>query len=228
MTHDNDKKRRELAVFQEFAQRSGLSVVSGSIENRNPPEPDVLCEIEGEGPMAFELAEFADEGLAREVDRLSKRPEDAAGNFIWAGGVMHILGNKFTKHYESPYPIDLIGYTDGRTPLPPDVLIPQMREYLEYIQQYGQFHPDIEKEPRPEFYLGADQTERMRFRMDPQTEFDGPATDAHKKEYYNEYKMFKAGKQPPPQITRALNKNQFQGVWFMSIREGEECCERIV
>ena len=139
MPHDNDKKRRELAVFQEFAQRSGLSVVPGSIENRNPPEPDILCEIEGEGPMAFELAEFVDEGIAKESAHVLKHPENSGKKGIWAGEVMHILENKFSKHYESPYPIDLICYTDGRTLLPPDVLIPQMGRQIKDNPNTGQF-----------------------------------------------------------------------------------------
>ncbi len=232
MTQADDEARKardELTVFHKFIQLSELPVVSGSIENGDPKErePDILCEIEGEGPIAFEITEFVDESLAREFKRILKHPENIVGNPIWAGGVMHVLGNKFTKDYKRACPIDLICYTNSLTLLPPDTLIPQMREYLEYIQQHGQFPPGFDKNPRPEFYL-RDGQEWMRFRMDPQTEFDSPATDTHKKEYHKEYKMFKAGKQLPAQTTRTPNKNQFRGVWFMSIQEGEECCERIV
>ena len=225
MTHDNNKARRELAVFHDFTQLSGLSVVSGSIENRKPPEPDIYCEIKGEGPMAFELVEFVDEGLAKEIAHVCKHPEDSGKKAIRMGGYMPIFGDKFTKDYKSSYPIDLICYAGAGGGLP-DVLISQMREYLEYIQQHGQLHPDIKRKPRPEFYLGDDQEERMRFRMDRLTELDDPATDSLKKRYQKEYRMFKSG-QRPSQTTRTPNKNQFRGVWFMSLQEGEKCCKRI-
>ncbi len=229
MTQADDKARDELMVFHKFIQLSGLSVILDSIENGNPDEhePDILCEIEGEGPMAFELTEFADESIAEEIDRLLKCQEDAVGNFIWAGEVMHILGNKFTKRYERSRPIDLICYTDGRIFLPPDVLIPQMRGYLEHIQQHGQFLPGFDKNSRPEFYL-RDGQEWIRFEIDPSTTYDGLATDAHKEEYNEEYKMFKAGKRPKQEKRKPPKKNQFRGVWFMSIGKGEECCKRIV
>ena len=139
MTHANDKKRRELAVFHEFAQRCGLSVVSGSIENRDPPEPDICCKIEGEGPVAFELVELVDRSIAEERAHVLKHPEDSGKKGLWAGEVMPILAGKFAKHYEISCPIDLICYTDGRTVLPPDVLISQMRDHLADNPNTGPF-----------------------------------------------------------------------------------------
>lgn len=58
--------RKELAVFSDFARDSGLHIVEGSVEKRSPPEPDILCEIEAKGPVAFELLELVDqERIAR-------------------------------------------------------------------------------------------------------------------------------------------------------------------
>ena len=140
MSHANDKARRELEVFHEFAHRCGLSIVSGSIENREPPQPDIYCEIEGEGPMAFELAEFADEDLAKEIAHVPKHPEDSGKNCIRPGEVMPILADKLNnKHYESSCPIDLICYTAGRTILPPNVLVPQMYTYIREHLDTGPF-----------------------------------------------------------------------------------------
>ena len=51
----------ELRVFKSFAQVSGLPVNFGSIENRDPPEPDIYCEISEVGPVAFELLEMLDQ-----------------------------------------------------------------------------------------------------------------------------------------------------------------------
>ena len=223
MTQADNKAKCELTVFHKFIQLSGLPVILDSIEHGNPDkrEPDILCEIVGQGSMAFELTEFADEVLAREIDRLNKHPEVTEGNFIRLGDVMHILGNKFVKHYDRSRPIDLICYTNVLTALPQNVLIPQMRDYLASIEQHGKFPLGYEKNPRPEFYC-KDGQEWMKFMPDPTFSFDGPATDSHKEEYNKEYQLFKAGKQPN-HTTRTPNKNQFRSVWFMSIKRGEEC-----
>ena len=63
MVVDNsEKQQRELRVFQEFIKRSGLAIVSGSIESRNPPEPDMLYNVIGEDCMVvhhFEICPLA-------------------------------------------------------------------------------------------------------------------------------------------------------------------------
>ena len=140
MSHDNDKARYELKVFRDFAHRCGLSIVSGSIENRKPPEPDIYCEIEGEWPMAFELTEFADESYAKESAHVRKHPEDSGKTFVRGGEAMPILAKKLAKeNYESSCPIDLICYTDGYNGLPPNVLIPQMRTCIKEHPGTGPF-----------------------------------------------------------------------------------------
>jgi hypothetical protein len=60
-----DKAARERRVFQTFAaclfRDFGLAVVRGTIASRDPPEPDILCDVSGHGLMAFELGEIVDE-----------------------------------------------------------------------------------------------------------------------------------------------------------------------
>lgn len=58
----------ELAIFRRFVEAAQLPVVRSSVQNRRPPEPDVLSEIAGLGPVAFELVEIVDEGFARMVN----------------------------------------------------------------------------------------------------------------------------------------------------------------
>jgi hypothetical protein len=53
----------ERAIFSDFVLGSGLRAQLSSIENREPPEPDIRCEIVDEGPIAFELAEVVNEAL---------------------------------------------------------------------------------------------------------------------------------------------------------------------
>jgi hypothetical protein len=71
--------RKELAVFSDFALASGLRVVEGSVEKRPPPEPDVLCEIEAEGPVAFELLELVDQERVARPRGIQDEVEDGFG-----------------------------------------------------------------------------------------------------------------------------------------------------
>ena len=60
-----DKDRTELAVFLGFASVCPLALVSGTAENRKPPEPDILCGLAGGGSVAFELVSAEDETADR-------------------------------------------------------------------------------------------------------------------------------------------------------------------
>ena len=58
---------RELEIFSLFTEVCSLAIQPGSIEKRNPPEPDIRCNISGEGLVAFEMVESIDPGFARQV-----------------------------------------------------------------------------------------------------------------------------------------------------------------
>jgi hypothetical protein len=57
MRTEIDKAQIELVVFARFVRLSGLPVQENSIQKRRPPEPDILCELQSQGQIAFELAE---------------------------------------------------------------------------------------------------------------------------------------------------------------------------
>jgi len=57
----------ELRVFRLFAESAGLSIPEDSIQKREPPEPDVCCELRGYGPTSFELVETINPKLAQTV-----------------------------------------------------------------------------------------------------------------------------------------------------------------
>ena len=60
--------REEVAVFRLFATACPLPVCLDSIQSRMPPEPDILCEVTGEGPVAFELVESIDARYAQQTN----------------------------------------------------------------------------------------------------------------------------------------------------------------
>ena len=57
--------RREREVFRAFASVCPLPIRPESIVKQQDPAGDILCEIEGEGEVAFELTEIVDQGGAR-------------------------------------------------------------------------------------------------------------------------------------------------------------------
>jgi hypothetical protein len=59
----DEQEESERAVFADFAEVAGLRCTS--IESRRPPEPDILCDIAGDGAIAFELGEVVSEARAR-------------------------------------------------------------------------------------------------------------------------------------------------------------------
>jgi hypothetical protein len=54
-------------VFRLFTESAGLAIAEGSIQKRQPPEPDICCELRGYGPTAFEPVETIDRRLAQAV-----------------------------------------------------------------------------------------------------------------------------------------------------------------
>jgi hypothetical protein len=67
MTDHDRHGLRECKIFIRFAEVCGLTVQPDSIEKRNPPEPDILCKIEGGSSVAFEMVELIDSNLAQQT-----------------------------------------------------------------------------------------------------------------------------------------------------------------
>ena len=59
--------KKELKVFAAFAEVAKLRIIPNTIQKTDPPKPDIWCRLEREGPVAFELVEVIDSGLAADV-----------------------------------------------------------------------------------------------------------------------------------------------------------------
>src|SRR5262245_20259508 len=55
-----DNAAEEMFVFREFAKACPLPLLIDTAESRNPPEPDILCDLSTGGKVAFELVEADD------------------------------------------------------------------------------------------------------------------------------------------------------------------------
>jgi hypothetical protein len=69
MATRDEQQQAERAIFQLFVGAAGLSVDLASIESREPPEPDILCRVEGESPVAFELVEVVISEFAERLNQ---------------------------------------------------------------------------------------------------------------------------------------------------------------
>jgi len=77
-----------------------------TVENRKPPEPDILCEVRGRGRVAFELVDLIDQGLARTTARAVRGEKVGA---CWYGTPpLEAVRSKCQKRYETPHPIELV------------------------------------------------------------------------------------------------------------------------
>lgn len=134
---DDAKAARERDIFMACAEAAGLPVRKGSVESRPPPEPDILCDLEGEGPVAFELAELADAGLA-EVESLAIR-RGVAPTAVWIEQTIEKLREKVEqKTYTTPHPLELIGWASAFI-LPPDSWIPLFEPGLRVLHGRSRF-----------------------------------------------------------------------------------------
>jgi hypothetical protein len=117
------KIERELAVFESFVLRAGLNVQTGSVRHGEElkNEPDILCRVEPDGEVAFELTEACAPEFAEAETRAAKT-EDGV-EFAWGNDVSEqTIREKLQKTYVAGVPIDLLLYTNGRTALPDDAI----------------------------------------------------------------------------------------------------------
>jgi hypothetical protein len=117
-----------MKVFAEFARQSGLRISPESIEKRPRGEPDIRCTVQGEGSVAFELAELCAGDIAARIARL---PADG-DSFLWTSDPSaSILRKKLKAQYDTPCPIELLLYTSGRVVTFDDVILDTLRPILE-------------------------------------------------------------------------------------------------
>ena len=127
MSHNEATKAViELKVFERFVRLRGLRVVAGSIAKQLPPKPDILCVVQDEGPIAYEITE----GCAPEFAAAESRAVREGTAFAWGADVSaQTVRKKLENHYPVDCPVELIVYA-GRTSLPDDVLVPTITPVL--------------------------------------------------------------------------------------------------
>jgi hypothetical protein len=112
---DKEKADRELSVFvgfAEFATLRGLRVRPGSAMSRPTPEPDILCELEGEGYVAFELVEIIDSTLAENISVSIRKHAPADGAWVGDPTLERIREKVEAKTYVTWHPMELVAWAN--------------------------------------------------------------------------------------------------------------------
>ena len=117
-------------MFKEFAERSPLDIARDSIENRCPPEPDILCRFSDGENVAFELKELCSEPTAETIAYLLKT-EDQAGKYIREPDLSELIRKSLRRQYETEHAVELLFYLDGRSARAPDTLMLDIQAFCD-------------------------------------------------------------------------------------------------
>ncbi len=140
MGTEAEKGEHEIRVMQEFAEiaRDQLASHGGAINpdlitKREQREPDLLCGRDNGEYVAFELVRNADQDLAKFLDKIKKADDPNQSQYIrGADPTSQIAKKKFSKQYDTDYPIELLIYFEGRTITPDDVAILNLKESTDW------------------------------------------------------------------------------------------------
>ena len=110
MPGDEEKSQHEIQKFCEFVTRSELSINPCSVEKRPPNEPDILCWVNEEGFVAFELVSISDETLERAKNELPRQDATESPFMRLGDPTRRILIKKRSKKYKTAHPIELLVY----------------------------------------------------------------------------------------------------------------------
>jgi len=122
---EREKEDFERRKFLRAAANAGIDVVPDSVENRRPPEPDILCTLKSGETVAFELVELVDSDEPRAVARTLKNPESPeAFSFDPTMATRRSLRRKLKENtYRSEHPMELLAF-GGDTLGPRNVWVP--------------------------------------------------------------------------------------------------------
>ena len=88
----DQQTKSEIHIFKKFAQLAPYTINLSTIIKKEPPEPDISCNLSDGTTIAFELVECIDNSIAKMTydsmnlknifdDELDKLPEEKKGRF---------------------------------------------------------------------------------------------------------------------------------------------------
>lgn len=112
MSGEEEKAKVELAVFEEFVKKTGISIIPASIcKSGKASEPDIFCSLASGELVAFELVEICSPEIAKKISELQS---GGAESLATSDPTASIIQRKLQKTYKTNRPIELLCYA-GRT-----------------------------------------------------------------------------------------------------------------
>ena len=112
MSKEQQKADYERRVFEGFRVRSGLKIDQDSVENRPPPQPDILCKVEGKGHVAFELKRISAEDITRAVSSSLKTGASSTPAIRTYNPIDYIAKKARAEKKSSKFPMELVFYSE--------------------------------------------------------------------------------------------------------------------
>jgi hypothetical protein len=129
-----NQAEKERAVFLEFVPASGLAVDTESVENRTPPEPDIVCQISGRGMVGFELTELIDQEFMARLGLMGRTQRHLAE--AWRTGLSSTESSEFRRKYANAL-LHFV-YREGTTLRKREaVTIPVLQTLLRLADDFG-------------------------------------------------------------------------------------------
>jgi predicted RecB family nuclease len=116
------KSAAERNAFIRFSQLLGEEEAWLSVESREPPEPDLLCNHASLGAVAFELVAITDPLIAQVNAGFGTSPY---GMYSTSDPTERIIRKKLGKSYVTPHKIELLVYNDLLV-ITPDEMIAEL------------------------------------------------------------------------------------------------------
>jgi hypothetical protein len=99
LSQDQQKLYREWLTFRDFARTAPLDIDPRTVENCEPPLPDIRCRISQEEHY-FELGEVTDETLAKQAGIAAKQGDGIFGGSVsQLSALCRIFQQKCSKEY---------------------------------------------------------------------------------------------------------------------------------
>ncbi|QQD18377.1 hypothetical protein I6N98_00415 [Spongiibacter nanhainus] len=129
MVSEAEKGIREVAIFKRFAEVAQLPYESVDKQSPDEGKPDLRCVINGE-VVYFELTEACSEDVAKAIANPGNIDDPAV--IRMKDYTSETYKKKIQKTYAVSEPIELLIYNVGRTLLPDDVLVDNIRDISRY------------------------------------------------------------------------------------------------
>jgi len=226
----------ELNTFKAFAKASGLPIRLDTIIKKNPPKPDIQCDVIGIGFLAFELVRIMDQKFA---NLCKKNKKTITELHTYLSDLSNVKKEIFNKLYSNA--LISINFLNACTFRQRKRIFPEIIDHLLTLDEQfkGTTFVDGKNLDLKDIRITRNRVANLRFRIDHADFFSDPIITALKSKFGKKYKtkypihllayiditpMIPENIWLPSAeklIQTSLQNSQFKKVWIFDIINGE-------